>query len=205
MKIKKLSQFVSQNLQRNRKNFIFSAIGIVVGISSFVFFVALGSGIKRVVSTEIFPQEANRILVVPPSTGFDSASQGHIIDEEALLRFSEIPGVRGVYPRMKLAVPATMALVGSHFTEGELAKIAELPGVTPSMVNSVRKLDLWMEIMADGIDTRLAKSDILFGKFADPAPDEPVPVLVSKRLVEIYNSSFARVRNLPLISEIITE
>jgi len=42
-----------------------------------------------------------------------------------------------------------------------------------------------------------------FGAFADPPPDQPVPFLLSKRLVEIYNASFAETRHLPAISEII--
>ena len=48
---RKLGRFVAQNIGRNRKNFIFAGIGIVVGVSSFIFFTALGGGIRRVVST----------------------------------------------------------------------------------------------------------------------------------------------------------
>ncbi|MGB8951562.1 MAG: FtsX-like permease family protein [Candidatus Aminicenantales bacterium] len=202
MNIRKLSRFISQNLRRNRKNFIFSSIGIVVGISSFVFFVALGSGIKRIVATEIFPQEANRIQVVSPLAGYDSSGSRRI-DEEVLQELARIPGVTAVYPRMKFVVPATMTLDGRGFSEEDLTKIAGLPGITPDELKSVRKLSLWIEIMADGIDPRLARNDILFGEFADPAPGQPIPILLSKRLVEIYNASFARVRRLPPISEII--
>ena len=39
MKFVNLSQLISQNIRRNRKNLAFSTIGIVVGICSFVFFI----------------------------------------------------------------------------------------------------------------------------------------------------------------------
>jgi putative ABC transport system permease protein len=194
---RKLGRIVAQNLGRNRKNMIFAGFGIVVGVSSFLFFVGLGSGIKRVVSTQIFPTDANRV-----QAGTGSAAPARL-DDAAIARLEKISGVKGVYPRMRLAVPATMALVGAHFPEEDLARIAKLPGVAPDILDSVRRLDLWLEIMADGIDPRLLSNDVLFGTFADPPPGQPVPVIISKRLVEIYNASFAEVRRLPLISELL--
>ncbi|MCX6561333.1 MAG: ABC transporter permease [Candidatus Aminicenantes bacterium] len=202
MTARKLARIVAQNLGRNRKNILFAGFGIVVGVSSFLFFIGLGSGIKRVVSTQIFPTDANRVQVVAKKSGLGGAPPARI-DDAAIARLEAIPGVKGVYPRMRLAVPATMALVGAHFPEEDLARIANLPGISPDVLDSVRRLDLWLEIMADGIDPRLVGSDVLFGTFTDPAPGQPVPVIISKRLVEIYNASFAEVRHLPLISEIL--
>ncbi len=198
----KLSRIVAQNLGRNRKNMAFAGFGIVVGVSSLLFFIGLGSGVRRVVATEIFPTEANRIQVVARKAGTGTAAS-RPIDDAAIRRLEAVSGVVAVYPRMRLAVPATMALVGAHFPAEDLDRIARLPGVSPDIVGSVKALDLWMEIMADGIDPRLLKSDVLFGTFADPAGGQPIPVLVSKRLVEIYNASFAEVRRLPLISEML--
>ncbi|HEX7612912.1 MAG TPA: FtsX-like permease family protein [Candidatus Limnocylindrales bacterium] len=203
MTLRKLGRFVAQNIGRNRKNLVFAGIGIVVGVSSFIFFTALGSGIKRVVSTEIFPLEANRTTVIPRKAGFSGPGEIKPIDDAAVRVMEALPDVAAVYPRMRLAVPATMSLVGGRFPEEELARLARLPGVTPDIVASVKRLDLWLEIMADGIDPRLVKDEVQFGTFAEPKPGEPVPFLLSKRLVEIYNASFAETRHLPLISEII--
>ncbi|MGD0781780.1 MAG: ABC transporter permease [Candidatus Aminicenantales bacterium] len=203
MTLRKLGRFVAQNIGRNRKNFIFAGIGIVVGVSSFVFFTALGSGIRRVVSTEIFPLDANRITVIPRKAGFAGPAGLKPLDDAAVKALEALPGVSAVYPRMRLAVPATMSLVGGRFPEEELARIARLPGVTPDIIASIKRLDLWLEIMADGIDPRLVKDEVQFGVFAEPQPGQPVPFLLSKRLVEIYNASFAETRHLPLISEIL--
>lgn len=203
MNARSLRRLILQNIGRNRANFVFSGIGIVAGISSFIFFVGLGGGIKRVVSREIFPVEAGRIQVVPAAAQFASWSRGRRIDDETLDRLARIPGVTAVYPRMKLAVPATMALLGSRISDEDLARLASLPGITPDMTLAVRKLQVWMEIMADGIDPRLVKTDAAFGTFTDEPDDRPIPVLISKRLVEIYNSSFAKTRSLPPISEVL--
>ncbi len=203
MRPRSLRRLILQNIRRNRANFVFSGIGIVAGISSLVFFVGLGSGIRRVVSREIFPVEAGRIQVVPASAQFESWMRGRKIDEKTLAELGKIPGVTAVYPRMKLAIPATMALLGSRVPPEDLDRLASLPGITPDMVEAVRKLEVWMEIMADGIDPRLVKSDAAFGPFAEPPPGQPIPVLLSRRLIEIYNSSFARSRSLPPISEVL--
>jgi ABC-type lipoprotein release transport system permease subunit len=203
MNARKLGSFVGQNLRRNRRSFVFAGIGIVVGISSFVFFIGLGSGIRRVVSTEIFPMEANRIQVVPRMVQFDDASGGRVIDEAALAELKRIPGVAAVYPRMKLAVPSTMAMVGSRIAPEEIERISRMPGVKPEWLVAVRDFNSWLEIMADGIDPRLVKIDALFGKFEDPPAGQPIPILLSKRLVELYNSSFSRSRNLPPVNDIL--
>lgn len=201
MKARSRRRLILQNIGRNRANFVFSGIGIVIGVSSLVFFVALGGGIDRVVSREIFPVESGRIQVVPAAAQFESWVGGRRIDDEALDRLGRIPGVKAVYPRMKLAVPATMALLGSRIPEEDLARLRTLPGITPEMLLSVEKLQVWMEIMADGIDPRLVASDAAFGTFAAAPEGQPIPVLLSKRLVELYNSSFAKSRSLPPISE----
>ncbi len=203
MTLRRLVRFVAQNLGRNRKNLIFAGVGILVGVTSLIFFIALGSGIRRIVSTKIFPQDANRIQVIPRKSGFEASPGVRPLDDAAIRDLRAVRGVAAVYPHLRLAVPATMALVGTHFPPADLERIARLPGVTADIVDSVKRLDLWMEIMADGIDPRLAQSDLLFGAFADPTPGEPVPILISKRLVEVYNASFAEVRRLPIISEII--
>ena len=39
------------------------------------------------------------------------------------------------------------------------------------------------------------------GQFADPKQGEPIPVLLSSQMVEIYNASFAEARNLPRLDK----
>jgi len=185
------TRLIGQNLRRNRKNFAFSAVGIVVGISSFVFLIALGSGINRVVTTEIFPVDANRIQVVPRTAQFGSLSGGRVIDEQALEQFARLPGGAAVYPRMKLQFLASASVDGRNISEGALALLSKLPGIDPEKIRAVRDVRMWLEIMGTGIDPRLVAEDALAGEFADKPEGEPIPVLMSSRMIEIYNPRFA--------------
>jgi len=203
MKPGKLSRIISQNLRRNRKNLIFSSVGLVVGISSFFFFIALGHGIKHTVATEIFPVDANRIKVVPRTAQFDALAGGRIIDDEALEQFKAINGVKAVYPRMKLAFLASSKMDGRSIPPAALSMIAKIPGITPRMLGAVKDVRMWLEIMGNGVDPRLVQDDAVAGRFADPQPDQPIPVMLSRRMVEIYNTSFAKARNLPKINEML--
>ena len=58
---------------------------------------------------------------------------------------------------------------------------------------------MWLEIMGTGIDPRLVAEDAVAGEFADMPEGEPIPVLLSSRMIEIYNASFAEARSLPQI------
>jgi ABC-type lipoprotein release transport system permease subunit len=199
MIVSNLARLIGQNLRRNRKNLAFSSIGIVVGISSFVFFIALGSGIKRVVSTEIFPLDANRVEVVPRTAQFGSLSGGKSIDDQSLAQFRALPGVTEVYPRIKLQFLASASVDGRNISPTAMALLARVPGIDPSKVRAVRDVRMWLEIMGTGIDPRLVEQDATAGAFADVPEGEPIPVLLSSRMVEIYNASFAEARNLPKI------
>ena len=53
----KLFAIVSQNVRRNRKNFLFSTFGITVGVSVFSFFLALTMGIRDEVFNRNYPVE----------------------------------------------------------------------------------------------------------------------------------------------------
>ena len=54
MTLSALWELVFTNVLRSKKNFVMSAFGIIVGISTFVFFIGLGEGIKNVVLGKIF-------------------------------------------------------------------------------------------------------------------------------------------------------
>ena len=201
MQLGNLTRIISQNLRRNRKNFAFSAVGIVVGISSFVFFIALGSGIKHVVATEIFPVDANRIQVVPRTAQFGSLAGGRVIDDQALADFAALRGVAGVYPRMQLSFLATSSVDGRRISPLALELLSKLPGVTPQMIQAVRGVRMWLEIMGTGIDPKLVTDDVVTGEFKDVGEDKPIPILLSRQMIEIYNASFAESRSLPKINE----
>ncbi len=201
MTFARLFRLIRQNLQRNRKNLVFSSIGIVVGISSFIFFVTLGAGIREVIATKIFPVDANRIQIVPRTMHFGEGSGAGSIDDEALKSMAALPGVKEIYPRMKLDFLATLTINGRNISPATLALLGRLPGITPQMLAAIQDVRVWLEIMGNGIDPRLVTEDVTAGTFADPGPDRPIPVLLSRRMIELYNGSFAEARHLPQLHD----
>jgi putative ABC transport system permease protein len=200
MTFRSLVGLVRQNVRRNLKNLAFSAVGIVVGISSFFFFLSLGAGVKDVVATEIFPMDANRIMVVPRTAQFGALAGGRQLDDGALAELERLPGVRAVYPRMPLRYLATTAVDGREISPATLALLERVPGLSPGAVRAVRDVRLWLEIMGNGIDPRLVQPDLVTGDFRDPGEGGgPIPVLLSERMIEIYNASFAEARGLPKV------
>jgi putative ABC transport system permease protein len=101
----RLLSFIWQNLVRNRKNFMFSSVGLIVGISTFVFFVALGTGVKEVVLEQIF--QIRQIEVIPRSFDLSiTKASGARLDARAIERLRQIPGVVAAFPKMKFTFPA---------------------------------------------------------------------------------------------------
>jgi len=160
MRSTRLAKVVLSNLKRSRNHFLLASIGIVVGIATFAFFLALAQGVRAVVLGKIFPLD--QLEIVPRSLDVDvgplrigsSTFGGDIIDDAKAAELGRIPGVSIVYPKMRLTVP-------SIAWGGE-----ELLGA-----------DLRTELVADGINPALVQTDVgegyEFKDFDDPTAAEP--------------------------------
>jgi ABC-type lipoprotein release transport system permease subunit len=165
-------------LGRNRRGAIFSAIGVGVGIGSLVFFVSLGLGVAQVVREKVFPVEVGLLEVVPASVSLGGLAAGKL-DKGTLERLTRHPEVAAVFPKMSVRVPSMSRYDGGFFGS---------------------QLRMSVEVLAVGVDPGLVKKDVQLGDFADPPPGQPVPALISGRLLDIYNTSFAPIRRLPRLS-----
>lgn len=129
-----------RNLQRNGTQSLLAMLGIILGVSVWLFFSALSSGIQQNVLQHIVSDRF--VEVVPKSvqvaglkkegglfSGKDSGLNAYA--EEDLLA---LPGVRATYPKQQLAFPATVR--GGKSILGE---------------------DLWADLVADGIDPELVE------------------------------------------------
>lgn len=218
MRLNKLVELVSQSIRRNRRDFLLSSIGIIVGISTLLFFTALGSGIKQVVLERIF---VVRQLEVVKKT-YDVAGMkteglfgGKRLDDETVERFRKIDGVAEVFPKMKITFPSSVR--GGESLMGR-DMVAELiaDGIPPSLVGDELQGDLefrdWEEEIAcsaasDCPASRSCSSGVCEPKScseeADPACDGgsycheasgvckmPIPVVASPKMLELYNGSF---------------
>ncbi len=173
-----LFRLVRLSVSRDRRGALSSAFGIAVGVSSLVFFVALGLGVGRVVREKVFPVDASLVEVVPAQLSLGLLGGGRL-DQAAVDRLAALPGVERAYRKMMVRVPAVSVYDGDFFG---------------------RRLRMGIEVLAVGVDPDFVRADVKLGDFSDGGPDKPVPAVAASRLLEIYNKTFAPARSLPQLS-----
>jgi len=202
MPMAKLVRLVGRNAVRNRSHFVLSSFGVVVGIGAFVFFLTLSLGVRNVVLGEIFPLE--RLEVVTPRATLGS---GVRIDDDMVAKIRARPEVVEAVPRMTMNFPA---LGRGHFQGSQINFEAGGfgDGVDPSFVADESFSHLFQDWEAEGTEhascgppPRYECEDKLryYCDQVDRKCHHRVPVIVSKTLLEIYNTQFAESHNLPQI------
>lgn len=214
MKLASLWQLVRRDLSRTRGPLFQSGFGIAAGTAALIFFLALGLGVRAVLLGEVFP--IDQVELEPPK-GKDPGLIGLIlggsgtpagVPEGAVKRLAAVPGVAAVFPKLRFAFPSSGR--GGKEIFGHDVGTSELVG--------------------DGIDPALVRGDTFGEDFADPlahpgaacADDaacsshqycerasnasqgrcsDPVPALVSRYLVEIFDKSIAPAHGLPPVGE----
>ncbi|MFY2564116.1 ABC transporter permease [Corallococcus terminator] len=179
MRLDALSRLVRLSLARERRGAFFSAFGVAMGVGTLVFFIGLGLGVGQVIREKIFPNDARLVDVVPAAVSLGSLLGGGKLDAEAVERLRSLPGVEAAHRKMNVRVPAVTRYDGVFFGT---------------------KLRMGMEVLAMGVEPSLVKGDSQLGEFKDPGEGQPIPVLVSTRLLELYNKTFAPARKLPQLS-----
>lgn len=201
----KLVAVVRTNAARNRREFVLSGFGIVVGIAAFVFFLGLSMGVREQV-LEVFPLD--RVEVIAPRASMLGVDMTKRLDDSVVeaIEAQDVAPVESVVPRMSLAFPT---MVNGYFEGAKLS----------------------LDFVGDGIDPAyVAEDEDLAGRFVDweqkespedmpscgPPPQytcdglrycdqrdlkchHRVPVIISPHLLEIYNNQFAKSRGLPMI------
>jgi ABC-type antimicrobial peptide transport system permease subunit len=99
MQFKKLMVLSFRNIFREKVHFLFSSVGLVVGVGTLAFFTALGTGIREEVLNKIYP--VNQFEVEPESFSFAGfrGSAPITIDDAMLQAIRDIQGVENVYPK----------------------------------------------------------------------------------------------------------
>ncbi len=214
MKLASLVTLVRRDLFRTRGALTTSGFGIAAGTAALVFFLALGLGVRSVLLGQVFP--IDQVELEPPK-GEDPGLMGLLfsstptgIETADVDALRALPGVAGVYPKLKLAFPSS-ARGGKELFGYDVGT---------------------SEMIADGIDPSLVKDDLKPGgvpfedPLAKPGPacaddggckspqyceivsgaaqgrcSDPVPALVSRYMVEIFDKSLAPAHHLPPIGE----
>lgn len=180
MRLGRALSLARSNIARNPRGAILSAFGVAVGVGCLVFFLALGRGLTHVVRTKLFPVDEAAIEVIPSQISIGSLFGGGKLDDAAMQRMMELPGVREALPKMAVRVTAASWYDGNFFG---------------------RPLRMGLEIAAVGVDPRLVSKDVMSRfEFKERGAGEPIPALVNNKVLELYNKSFAASRNLPKLS-----
>lgn len=179
MKAGRAMALAGANLRRNLRGAVLGAAGVAVGVGCLLFFVALGRGVSDVVRTRVFPVDALLVEVVPAQMSLGGFLGGGKLDDTALGRLERIDGVAQALPKMSVRVSAVSRYDGDFFGQ---------------------RLRMGLEVMAVGVDPRLVADAVSPGQFVDRGRGEPLPAIVSTRLLDIYNGSFAAQRKLPQLT-----
>jgi ABC-type antimicrobial peptide transport system permease subunit len=169
-------------LRANRRGALLDVAAACVGAAALVFFLALGVGVSAA-AQRMFPADARLVEVLPGSVALGGVLGGGTLDDDAVARLAALPGAAGAWPRVSLRVPLAA------------------PG-PPKGLDYNWPTGMTLQIPVVGLAPELVAADVREGlRFEDPGgSDRPIPVLLSRRLVEIYNKTIAPawgVRRLP--------
>lgn len=213
MKVSALGRLVANELRRTRGPLVTAGFGIAVGVAALVFFLSLGFGARKVLLGDVFPIDQVELEPKKTSVGLIALLGGPQepsgIEDKQADELAALPGVAEVYPKLRFRFPS-MARGGKEILGSEIGT---------------------HEMVGDGIEPRLLAHDPKASKsFVDPletpgkacstdadcestdycelpsgAPkgqcSKPVPALVSRYLVELFDHAIAPAHGLPPVAE----
>jgi putative ABC transport system permease protein len=174
----KLWRLARGNLARELGALAVSAGGVALGIGCLVFFLALGAGLQGVVH-DVFPVATREVEVVVPQLAIGNLLGEQKIDDATVARLRKLPGVAAAYPKMSLRIPAVTRYNGLFFG---------------------REIHMGLEVIGSGIQPELVGTDARI-PFQDGGAGKPIPAVVNRRLLELYNKVFAPQRGLPQLTD----
>lgn len=202
---------VRADLGHHWRNLFAGGLGITVSIAALVFFFALGLGLRSMIAGP--DDDRERIEVHRPSTDLNLLALsielgGDTLDDDTLSSLASIDGVRAVHPKMRLLVPALArggeSLLGSAM-QTELVADGLAPAAVAGTVGAA-----FHDPMVAAVDTGTPCRDdtacpddtvcVQRGPAVSGVCREPIPVLVSEHLVELYNGAFRRAYDLPKVN-----
>lgn len=197
MRISAFFRLLSLNILGNARNLLMSSFGIVLGIALFVFFISIGLGTQKVVGQLLGALPVNQLEVVPKTFSFGvlRVGQGVELNDSTLDRFKTLPHVKTVFGKMNVRVPA--------FAQIPIPRLLQKKGQFARQFGT--------ELVIQGISPdAISPKNFAYKDFKDlpkgPLKSlkdikKPIPVLLSPRLIQIFNAVLADVRGVPQVNE----
>lgn len=170
-----------QNIKQKKFRTFLASFSITIGTTSLILFLGLSNGIQQATFQEIEKQSPLTQITVRPNiegagiVSFLTQSNEEKISEEDIQTISEIPNISVIHPEIQF----------NNFASVE----AELLGFT-----------LMSDAMIFGVPTGFIENDIPNLETWDKT-EEPYPVLIPRRILDLYNLAIAAPRGIPTISE----
>lgn len=180
----RLGTLISADLARSKRRLVVVVAAVASSVAVVVLLGGLVSGIHRHVIEPLLPKLPLDLLKVEPKTlsvgllAFDTSTiGGGGLDERAVARLSQLEGVEKVYPVVGASFP--MRAEGGEGFIGHRLRT---------------------DVFATGVDPELVKKDVAGGYRFEEEKDGRVPVLVARRLLDLYNSTVASAIDKPRLS-----
>lgn len=180
----RLGTLVGRDLARSKRRLAVVALAVAGSVALLVLCGGVSLGLYRGVVEPLLPKLPLDLLKVEPRTvslgllAFDAADLGGGLDDKSLDRLRKIEGVAAVYPVVGVGFP--MRAEGG---EGFLGR------------------RLRADVFATGVDPALVRDDVAEGFEFEDVKDGKVPVLVARRLLDLYNTTVAPTLKKPRLSE----
>jgi hypothetical protein len=209
-----LASLVGRDVRRARASLGGAAFGIGAGTAALSFFAALALGVRAVLFGDAFPLD--RVELEPkagPEPGLLSVLLGGGapppgIEATTVERVASMPGVRRAYPKLRAAFPA--AAFGGKELLGREIGTHEVPleGLDPALIAGELKGPLpFADPLAGGGATCGGDDACGPARYCERPSGEgagrcsdPVPVLVSRYLIELFNKGIAPAHGYPPVA-----
>lgn len=218
MRVDTIATLVRHDLGRTRGALATSGFGIMAGTAALAFFLALGLGVRGVLLGDVFP--IDQIELEPRRSedpGLLAALAGRakppVVAVASVDALGKHPDAAGVFPKLRFAFPASARggkeVLGRDFGAAELVG----DGIDPRLLQGELE-DLARQAGREPIVFRdpLKNAGAACASDADCSSEqycerptgaekgscsEPVPALVSRYLVEVFDKSIAPAHGLP--------
>jgi putative ABC transport system permease protein len=208
-----LKLLVGRDLVRSRGALSTSGFGIVAGTAALVFFAGLGLGVRSVLLGDVFPIDK---VELEPRAGAEPGLLSVILGSKkpppsipvaSIEALAKAKGVRTLYPKLRFAFPA--GAVGGKEILGKDVGAHEIlaDGVDPALAaDDLANPGRFVDPLGKGGPSCATDADCEGGGgmycerpsgAAAGQCSAPVPVIVSRYLVEIFNKGIAPAHQLP--------
>jgi len=166
------------NVGADRRGALVDTAAAAVGAAALALFLGLGLGVGDA-ARRMFPADDRLVEVVPSQVSLGGLLGGGRLDEAALRRLAALPGAAAAWPRQTLLVPVAAPEPPRGFER------AWPPGMT-------------LQLPVVGVDPGLVAGDTAGGvPFADPPDGGAIPVVLSRRLLEVFDKTIAPAWGVP--------